>query len=241
MYYFFEKFRAVVKKTPLECFVRKVYKKIIPLEMRDSMSRRNVNPYSDFENKNKIVFVHVPKNAGNGVAESLFGMKPKGHNFLVDYKKNNPEKYENFFKFGFSRNVYSRFYSAYSYLKKGGFGVYDEEFSEKYIRGYPDFNSFVKSLEDPSIAKKVISWTHFIPQTDFFLVEGVCELDYLGSVEEMEESLEYLSKKLNLEYKGNKKVNSSNSSDYRAVYDDDSIRIVSALYEKDISFLKCEF
>lgn len=237
----FERIREIIKSSRLEPYARYVYKKVLPINFRDTLSRRKVDPYSKLENENKVIFVHVPKNAGNGVAESLFGIKPKGHNFLIDYKKNNPEKFEDFFKFGFSRNVYSRFYSAYSYLKKGGFGVYDEEFSEKYVRGYSDFNSFVKSLEDPSIAKKVISWTHFIPQTDFFLVEGVCELDYLGSVEEMEESLEYLSKKLNLDYKGNKKVNSSNSSDYRAVYDDDSIRIVSALYEKDISFLKCEF
>ncbi|WP_063701691.1 sulfotransferase family 2 domain-containing protein [Pseudoalteromonas gelatinilytica] len=233
--------RGVVKGGPLESMARSVYTNTVPLSIRDKLSREFVDPYSTLEINNKVIFVHIPKNAGNGIANSLFREQPKGHNFLKQYKEADTERYKEFFKFAFSRNPYSRFYSAYSYLKNGGFGIYDVEFAEKYIRPHKDFNSFILSLENKAIASKVLAWTHFIPQSKFILVDGINELDYLGSVEKMEDSLREICNRLDLEPVLNSKVNASNSGDYRKNYTNSSIELIKELYKEDLELLNYDF
>lgn len=237
----FGKARDILKGSVLESAVKGFYVSSVPLIYRDKLSREFVNPYSELEDSNKVIFVHIPKNAGNGVAQSLFGMDPKGHNFLSSYKKVNEKKFSEYYKFSFTRNVYSRFYSAYSYLLAGGFGVYDNEFADLYVRGFNDFNDFVSSLEDPSVLNSVISWTHFIPQTKFLLIDGVNHLDYLGSVENMQLSLEEISKDLGLKSTANIKINSSPTSDYKTAYNEKSIDIISRIYKDDIFLTASNF
>ncbi|KAA0019348.1 sulfotransferase family protein [Salinicola corii] len=233
--------RAVVAKTGLKGYVQPIYRSIVPLLVRDRLARERVNPYSDLENMHNVIFVHIPKNAGNGVAKSLFEMTPKGHNYLSQYLSADPEKYASSFKFAFSRNVWSRFYSAYAYLKNGGFGVYDQEFFEKYLRRYSAFEDFVHALEDDALAAKIMSWTHFVPQSKFILVNGMNDLDFLGSVENLSEGVEIIQERLGLPKRNITRVNSSGGDDYRRMYDSKSVDIVARLYAEDAKLLGSVF
>lgn len=233
--------KAVVAKSGLKEYIQPVYRNVVPLLVRDRLARERVDPYSDLENQFQVIFVHIPKNAGNGVAKSLFDMSPKGHNYLSHYRKANPEKYRSYFKFAFSRDIWSRFYSAYSYLRRGGFGVYDREFADKYINKYASFKDFVYAMENEVFAQKVMSWTHFVPQSRFILVNGVNELDFLGSVENLPEGISYIQACLGLPQRNVTKVNSSGSSDYRYEYDAKSVDIVRSLYAEDAELLKSSF
>lgn len=237
-----EKLRYLAKHSGLEQGIKSTYKNLTPLLIRDSISRNYSNPYSQLEVKHKVIFVHIPKNAGNGVAISLFDEKPKGHNFLKSYKKYDVVKFNEFYKFSFTRNPWARFYSAYSYLKKGGFGVYDKEFAKKYI-GDLDFNSFTNKLENEKFASKILSWTHFIPQREFIEIDGKINLDFLGKVEDMDHNLEILSQRLGLPLPKNKKVNTSVSKgfDFRDEYNDTSVDIIAKLYKDDISLSDYQF
>ncbi len=235
----FDRFRIFIKRLGLESIARAIYVRFIPLLYRDKISRGYSNPYSELEDHFKVVFVHVPKNAGNGFSKSLFGMKPRGHNFASRYKKFDGVKYSNYFKFGLTRDVHARFYSAYRYLVKGGFGVYDIEFRDRYLCDL-SFNEFVLKLgRDTAYARKVMSWTHFIPQVDFLTINGVCELDYVGSVENMDATLKVVSKELSLTAGANTLVNASGAGpeDYRDEYSSDSYEIISRLYSDDIKFI----
>lgn len=233
--------RTVVAKSGLKNYIQPVYRSVVPLLMRDRLARERVNPYSELENANQVIFVHIPKNAGNGVAKSLFDMTPKGHNYLSQYRSADPQKYADYFKFAFSRNIWSRFYSAYAYLKKGGFGVYDQEFSRKYLERYASFTDFVHAMEDDVLASKIMSWTHFIPQSRFILIDGRNELDFLGSVEDMSASISYIRERLGLPQRDVSRVNASDSRDYRYEYDARSVDIVGRLYADDAELLGYTF
>jgi len=231
----FSVLKKVVKKSGcIELIFRYFYIFFVDILVRDENSRTRVCPYSELEDKYRVIFVHIPKNAGNGVAESIFSMRPRGHNFISSYQRYDHEKYIDYYKFCFVRCPYDRLYSAYSYLKKGGFGVYDKEFFETYLSKYSSFESFVMALADPSVSNPILRWTHFIPQHKFVCNDaGDILVDFVGRYEELAEGCEYLQVQLNLPKKDVVRVNSSREEGVSAVYSHEMRKIVSRLYEKD--------
>lgn len=89
----------------------------------------------DFD-KYKCIFIHVPKTAGVSVAKSLLG-KPTVHwsalNCRLIFGK---EDFNNYFKFSFVRNPFTRLISAYEFLRNGGYGP-----SDKMIVTIEEFNA----------------------------------------------------------------------------------------------------
>jgi hypothetical protein len=67
--------------------------------------------------RRKILFVHVPKNAGSSVYRAL-GRDRSTHAELQWYKDNlNPFVYKAIYKFAFVRNPFDRFLSLYNYAR----------------------------------------------------------------------------------------------------------------------------
>ena len=69
--------------------------------------------------KHKIIFVHIPKNAGTSI-KKLFTEEvktfPHEHKTIHKIKKENPEIYNSYRKFAVVRNPYDRMVSWYAYL-----------------------------------------------------------------------------------------------------------------------------
>ena len=86
----------------------------------------------------KLIFVHIPKNAGTSVAESLFG-RSFGHHTAKFYRDLDPEFYQTVPTFAILRDPIDRFISAYYFMMNGGGdavplyapwrGVYDNAFA----------------------------------------------------------------------------------------------------------------
>tara|TARA_R100000700_G_C3122765_1_gene111081 strand:- start:98 stop:715 length:618 start_codon:yes stop_codon:yes gene_type:complete len=75
--------------------------------------------------KEKLIFIHIPKNAGSSIKKYLLGNesfekldRPWKHKTIFDIKKNNLDIYNNYNKFAIVRNPYDRMVSWFSYLKK---------------------------------------------------------------------------------------------------------------------------
>jgi chondroitin 4-sulfotransferase 11 len=220
-------------------FFKPLYVSIFPILIRDKLAREFVNPYSSIENEYKVVFVHIPKNAGNGFTKSVFGQATKGHNYLQHYKVNDIEKYRKYFKFTLLRDVHPRFYSAYSYLKKGGFGIYDREFFNGFIDGL-DFSDFIKKMYfDKTYQLKIMSWTHFIPQSTFFYVDGRNEFDYVGRVENISNAINHIGEKLGISSLSNVVDNASSTpNNWEMHYDKETLGMVSEMYSDDIKLIE---
>jgi hypothetical protein len=96
--------------------------------------------------KNKIIFIHIPKNAGVSINNAIYG-KPLGHFYAKDIKKFCPEIFNNLFKFSVVRNPFDRLYSAFCFSREGGtkiMGMYSKNY---YINNlhFRDFDNFVNN------------------------------------------------------------------------------------------------
>ncbi len=66
--------------------------------------------------KHKLIFIHIPKNAGTSITNTL-NMLDAGHHTPEYYIKNYPNEWKNYKKFAVVRNPWDRVVSNYEYAK----------------------------------------------------------------------------------------------------------------------------
>lgn len=212
----------------------------------------------------KCIFVHIPKTAGQSIEHvflDLLDLKwetraplllryndrpelgpPRLAHLKADeyvrYKYLTQEMFDDYFKFAFVRNPWSRLVSMYKY-----FG-YNEKI---------DFNSFVQDAFKNRIFNKE-NW--FVgPQSDFvYSRDGELLVDYLGRFEDLQDGFDLACERIGVPPTKLQHINKSQSSgrvhgikeirsfsQYQEYYDKESIDCVAHLYRKDIESFKYEF
>ena len=116
-------------------------------------------------NKERVLFIHVPKAAGVSVNNAIYG-KPLGHFYAKDIKRMCPKIFINIFTFSVVRHPIDRLYSAYSFSIQGGTGIMGMSNPDFYINN-PDFTSFEKF---------VTSW---LKKQNLSKVDGIFRPQYL--------------------------------------------------------------
>ncbi|MEZ9282171.1 sulfotransferase family 2 domain-containing protein [Vibrio cyclitrophicus] len=219
--------------------IKSIYTRI-PLLIRLNIHNKLSNPYSKYQNENKVIFVHIPKAAGNSVTKSLFGVKSTGHFTITNFFIKNPYKFYTYYKFCISRNPYSRFISAFEYLKEGGMSKTDREFYELYLNEFSSIQDFAQLLvDDYQFREKILSWTHFIPQYKFLLLFGRYRiLDNIYKVEELESCINTISSELNLNVK--KLVHENKTGNRSITIDEKLINAINIIYKRDFELLNYE-
>ena len=218
------------------------YKWRHPNEFRELRQKINPSPKGDFSLKpfdeHQAIFVHITKTAGTSVAKSLFGYLPYHYTaiqYRVFYGKNDFKKY---FKFAFVRNPWDRLYSAFRYLKSGGWNKEDKKWAETHLSQFDDFNDFVNEwLTTENIQKHM----HFKPQHEFICdSHGNILIDYLAYFETLEKDFEIITTQLDIDAKlGTHNVNPGKN--YKDIYSDDSKSKVGLVYEKDVALFGYNF
>ena len=200
-------------------------------------------------NETQSIFIHIPKTAGMAIAQSLYGSwiegvhpcAEMGHASLAKYQWIlAPREFKRYFKFSFVRNPWDRVFSAYCYLKQGGFNEQDQAWSKKNI-GSLDFEAFVtQQLQHNS---NILRGPHFIPQHCFLQSYNKKNypLDFLGMFENLPEDFAVVKNKINpsaslLEINKGKRV-----ADYRDCYTPHMVDIVAKCYADDILLLAYTF
>jgi len=228
--------------------LRNLYTSVIPYETRLWLYKiRNLEQYKqlrsavhpspkgDFSLKpfdeHECLFIHITKTAGTSIAQSLFGYLPY-HYTAIDYRVIYGRKtFDRYFKFAFVRNPWDRLYSAYRYLKAGGWNEKDREWSAANLSSFSDFNDFVKRwLSKDNISKHI----HFRPQYHFVCDrKGKLLIDELYYFETLLEDFNQASKQLNINAEiGHYNTNLGES--YLNAYDDEARDIVADMYREDI-------
>ena len=162
-------------------FARKLYNTVLSREIRlylykirhlsDHRRLRTVvhpSAKGDFSLKpfdqHKCIFIHITKTAGTSVAKSLFNYLPY-HYTAIDYRVIYGRKtFDEYFKFAFVRNPWDRLYSAYRYLKSGGWNNDDELWTKQNLADIDSFASFVKQWLNK---ENIMKHKHFWPQHIF--------------------------------------------------------------------------
>lgn len=223
----------------------------------------------------KTLFVHIPKTAGQSI-ETMF-LNDLGLNWdqrqalllrkklsgekgpirlahlkaieYVRYKYVSPEDFDDFFKFSFVRNPFSRVYSFYKFL------------------GYSqvcDFKIFVSNILTAKVLKKDF---FFAPQTEYlFNDRKELVVDFVGRFENISEDILFVKNASNvksslprlnkskvdrkrglvralesLDVLLNLSLNNKVHSDYHNAYDKSTIDIVRKVYKDDLDYFDYDF
>lgn len=221
---------------------QRFYKLRHPAEYRELRKKIHPSDKGDFSLKpfdeHRCIFIHITKTAGTSVAKSLFNYLPY-HYTAIDYRVIYGKKtFNQYFKFAYVRNPWDRLYSAYRYLKSGGWNEADILWRDTNIAEYSDFNDFVCNwLTADNINKHV----HFLPQHHF-----ICDskdqllVNYLAYFETINDDFNKLTDKLGITASiGHHNANPAES--YLDVYNDKTRKIVAHIYQKDIAMFGYEF
>ncbi len=230
-------------------FVRYLYHQCVPYETRywiykirhrekfDKLKQTVFSsPKGDFSLRryfdNQCVFVHITKSAGTSLALSLFGELPY-HYSAVQYRVILGRKdFDQFYKFTFVRNPWDRVYSAFSYLKGGGWNGDDKIWADENLGEIDTFSEFVM---DWLSVDKLGSHIHFWPQSKFICDrKGKPIIDYIGYFENIDDDFNYILKQLSLQPKTLKRTNTSKRTDYTHVYTHEMKDKIAQIYSDDI-------
>lgn len=199
----------------------------------------------------KFIFVAIPKTGTHSVRQALrehlgpqdleqvglfvqkrfpipqLAQLQHGHLSLAQVRPYlRPEEFDGFFKFAFVRNPFDRFVSYCSFMTRQG--------------GH--FEADPKAVMRHFVANP--PWPHilFQPQHSFVTDKGGKLLsDYVGRVEEMQQSYDEIAGRIGIATAPLEHVNSSKRRDYREYYDDDLVDGVAKLYAKDLELFDYQF
>ena len=193
--------------------------------------------YAGYPNRHRCIFIHIPKTAGSSIALSLFGEGSR-HVPYREYEKANRGKFHRYFKFAFVRNPWDRLVSSYFYLRQGGSGGRDQEWSERYLADYGDFDSFVGGWLNK---ENIWSWVHFKPQHYFVCDAGFrMRMDFVGRLETISADFRYICDRLCIAAEL-KRANPSAHRHYSEYYTDELRERVAAVYAEDIAIFGYQF
>lgn len=114
------------------------------------------------------IFIHIPKNAGQSISNTLYGQTIH-HKKAVFFKKFNYKFYKNAFVFACVRDPVDRFKSAYSYLQAGGQLKQEKKMTKTLSnRSLDSFIDYLSSVE----VDKIPDLSHFHTQTSYVAEEN---------------------------------------------------------------------
>lgn len=230
---------------------RKVFAVLRQARFSSLQEKRFISAGDDYSYKpfddNECIFVHIPKTAGVSICQSLFGNLAGGHDPITRYQIIFSEHdFSRYFKFAFVRNPWDRLFSAYNFLRSGGFNERDNQWSQEHLSKFSSFNQFVEQWVTKD---NVVKYIHFVPQYMFLCLPSSKPrkplTDFIGFYENIEEDFSFIKSRLVVEGgTGLCRYNMTshgNPTDYRNAYTTTTKRIVADVYRQDIEILGYNF
>ena len=197
--------------------------------------------------KHNCIFIHIPKTAGTSIEASLgmhgdldyVGIKP-----YINQRKNQDtlfgvglqhltalqvkrkiKNYDDYYKFTFVRNPWSRFVSAM---------IFNGSLRSN-LKSNLTKSEFKKNMQDINY-----SMGHFKCQLDYIEHDGNLLVDFVGRFENLHEDYSHISSVLgvNLTLEHRMKTEHKHYTEY---YDDETRQIVAEKYARDIEYFGYKF
>jgi chondroitin 4-sulfotransferase 11 len=194
--------------------------------------------------KHKFAFAHIPKCGGVSIHNSFLEMgiefNETGHkNFRAISQFNNIEDY---FKFTFVRNPWSRVVSLYSFWKGQDKNHQFYHFDHKQVDYIKDNKlSFIDFVHLMAETHNVFhEKPHLYPYFYHYFSDDQ-NYDFVGKIETFQDSFEQVCKKLGYEAPKVKHSNKSKHKHYTEYYNYDTRKIVEKSYKEDINYFNYSF
>jgi hypothetical protein len=189
--------------------------------------------------KHKLIFVHIPKNAGTTITNAL-NMSDIGHHLPIYYKRKYPKEWETFKKFAVYRNPWDRVVSNYEYARLKKSYWHSSQDNSKHV-DYDllknlSFDECINILVNSPGRLKHQGWGS---QNQYLKIDNVFLNDiFLIKIENLKDEIfNKLSIDINIP-----NINSSEHSNYISYYDNKkNIEIINNIYNEDITKFNYKF
>lgn len=193
----------------------------------------------------KAIFVHIPKNGGTTITTLLkrdrfLGRKtnlPNDHTGgvenIAELRELLGSEADEYFSFGFVRNPWDRFVSAYHY-------VCQRRPHMTSVTSHDGFSEFVSAFaSDPEEYMKI---RYFRPQISYLgNSEGLLPIDFVGRFENFESDLKSVLDRLGIRRKLMRHRKKTARADYRQYYTAKERGAVAEAYARDVEYFDYKF
>lgn len=215
------------------------------------------------DHKNKWVFLHIPKCAGTSIGVTLnkhYDLLWNYDGFKIHHDDLTQKILKEYFVFTIVRNPWDRLYSQYKFRPWLNCDPFEDtvyNLENKFISAYnKDVNILPEGKEvrlDTAYyrANWYDEFVHIPSQVDFLKgkyndnINKIPYIDYIGKLENLQESWKVISERLGIEYEPlpheNKSKNKNFFSNYRDAYDKKTEEYVREKYNEDIKLFNYEF
>lgn len=179
------------------------------------------------------VFIHINKTGGSSIEKAL-SIKHE-HKTAIEKRDELGEiQWKRKFSFAIVRNPWDKVVSHYHFRVMTN----QTDLGSKQV----DFETWVRLAYGEKDSAYYDNPKMFMPQLDWISdCDGNMLVDYVGRFEKLEEEFKTICTKIDLSRCGLPHVKKSRRGDYREYYEDESARIISTFYEKDIEYFGYEF
>lgn len=188
-------------------------------------------PISD---KYKLIFIHVPKNAGTAITDTL-QMYDIGHHGWQYYKNKYPQKWDIYTKVSITRNPWDRAVSCYEYAKMDNSYWHSKDGKSKAgkhldydLLKEKSFEECLEILEKTPHLLKHQGWgdqSNYVYNGNQLMVDHILDINNINS-----ELSKILKTEINIP-----KINVSNENNYTTYYKNQKmIDLINEYYKRDI-------
>lgn len=185
----------------------------------------------NISHKYKLIFVHVPKTGGTSLAKAL-GIN-RNHLYAKQLKEKYKEYWDNYYTFSFARNPWDRMVSVFFYYRDGV-----EEHNKHVMNNIPqNFNDFIHEFYD-----KKREWYNalYVQQYDWLSEKDEILVDYVYRFEDFREETNKIFNKFKIKTKL-PHIRKSVHENYRTYYNENTIKLVGEMFDKDVEYFNYEF
>jgi chondroitin 4-sulfotransferase 11 len=220
----------------LSPFVRHAYTSIIPPKARRRLERSLLRPYPGEYDRDKYIFIHIPKTAGKSIAHRLHN-RGAVHLTYAEYERILGERIQDYFVFAVVREPLDRLTSTYAYLRQGGNrSREDVRFAEKYVR-----DRSLQAFIDECLTNPAVSRSPFLLPQHEFLRRSDGELAEIALLrfERLERDFAAIAHRLGVG-QNLPVINKSDRSRIDASLSPETLRTVALHYREDYQVLQYE-
>ena len=206
--------------------------------------------------KNKLIFFHIPKNAGTTVSDALLKNENYYYPWVILSKiLRKFKKKDNFFFDNFQKKIH--LFISHETVKtiemKISSEIYDNFFKFAVVRNpysrfvsrynYMKSTNTLKESNFPDFLKKHVKLALIADQQYKFLLNknGKIGVDKIIKFENFDEEMTELSKVINLKSLKFKKLNISTTGNYKSYYDNNTRKIVEEFCKEDLEIFNYSF
>jgi hypothetical protein len=196
----------------------------------------------------QAIFIHIPKTAGTSITEELKKLPKKHENLSPKLSKHakawevrallGKELWDNYFTFSFVRNPWDLMVSSYHWWLQKAVNMKQYSGHVKKIQNKGNFREFLRSKYGQKMINErygdLYDWLAD-PKT------GRRIIDYVGSVESLQEDWQHICRRLGIEPGSVGQHNPTRRDDYREYYDDKSKDLVAQRFARSIREFGYEF